>query len=40
MALLGFPFTGLKVDVGRPDYRIDSRTIKRGFRLSNLITSS
>ena len=40
MALLGFPFTGLKVDVGRPDYRIDSRTIKRGFRLGNLITSS
>ena len=40
MALLGFPFTGHKVDVGRPDYRIDSRTIKRGFRLGNLITSS
>ena len=40
MALLGFPFTGLKVVVGRPDYRIDSRTIKRGFRLGNLITSS
>ena len=40
MALLGFPFTGLKVVVGRPGYRIDSRTIKRGFRLGNLITSS
>ena len=40
MALLGFPFTGLKVVDGRPDYRIDSRTIKRGFRLGNLITSS
>ena len=40
MPLLGFPFTGLKVVVGRPDYRIDSRTIKRGFRLGNLITSS
>ena len=40
MALLGFPFTGLKVVVGRPDYRIHSRTIKRGFRLGNLITSS
>ena len=39
-ALLGFPFTGLKVIVGRPGYRIDSRTIKRGFRLGNLITSS
>jgi hypothetical protein len=33
MSLLGFPFTGLKVFVGRPGYRIDSRTIKRGFRL-------
>ena len=40
MALLGFPFTGLKVVDGRPDYRIDSRTIKRGFQLGNLITSS
>ena len=40
MALLGFPLTGLKVVVGRPGYRIDSRTIKRGFRLGNLITSS
>ena len=40
MALLGFPFTGLKVFVERPGYRIDSRTIKRGFRLGNLITSS
>ena len=40
MALLGFPFTGLKVVVGRPGYRIDSRTIKRGFRLGNLIASS
>ena len=38
-ALLGFPFTGLKVVVGRPGYRIDSHTIKRGFRLGNLITS-
>jgi hypothetical protein len=40
MTLLGFPFTGLKVVVERPGYRIDSRTIKRGFRLSYLITSS
>jgi hypothetical protein len=40
MSLLGFPFTGVKVFVGRPGYRIDSRTIKRGFRLGNLITSS
>ena len=40
MALLGFPFTGLKVVVGRPGYRINSRTIKRGSRLGNLITSS
>ena len=40
MALLGFPFTDLKVIVGRPGYRIDRRTIKRGFRLGNLITSS
>ena len=40
MALLGFPFTGLKMVVGRPGYKIDSRTIKRGFRLGNLITSS
>ena len=40
MTLIGFSFTGLKVVVGRPDYRIDSRTIKRGFRLGNLITSS
>ena len=29
--LIGFPFTGLKVVDGRPDYRIDSGTIKRGF---------
>jgi hypothetical protein len=40
MSLRGFPFTGLKVFVGRPGYRIDSRTIKRGFQLGNLITSS
>jgi len=40
IALLGFSFTGLMVVVGRPGYRIDSRTIKRGFRLGNLITSS
>jgi hypothetical protein len=40
MALLGFSFTGLKVFVERPGYRIDSRTIKRGFRSDNLITSS
>jgi hypothetical protein len=40
MSLLGFPFTGLKVFVGRPGYRIDSRTIKRGFRMGNLITLS
>ena len=40
MTLLGFPFTGLKVVVGRPGYRVDSRTIKRGSRLGNLITSS
>ena len=40
MALLGFPFTGLMVVVGRPGYMIDSRTIKRGFRLGNLIASS
>jgi hypothetical protein len=39
LSLLGFPFTGLKVFVGRPSYRIDSRTMKRGFRLGNLITS-
>jgi hypothetical protein len=26
MALLGFPFTGLKVIVERPGYRIDGRT--------------
>jgi hypothetical protein len=31
MALLGFSFTGLKVFVERPGYRIDSRTIKRAF---------
>jgi hypothetical protein len=37
--LVSFPFTGLKVVVGRPGYRIDSHTIKRGFRLGNLITS-
>jgi hypothetical protein len=31
LSLLGFPFTGLNVFVGRPGYRIDSRTIKRGL---------
>jgi hypothetical protein len=40
MSLLGFPFTGLKEFIGRPGYRIDSHTIKRGFRLGTLITSS
>jgi hypothetical protein len=40
MALIGFLFTSLKVVVERPSYRIDSRTIKRGFWSSNLITSS
>jgi hypothetical protein len=40
MFLLCFPITGLKVFVGRPGYRIDSRTVKKGFRLDNLITSS
>jgi hypothetical protein len=40
LSLQGFPFTGLKVFVGRPDYRIDRRTIKRGFRLGTLITPS
>jgi hypothetical protein len=40
LSLLGFSFTGHKVFVGRPGYRIDSRTIKRGFRSGNLITSS
>src|SRR4051794_15908750 len=40
MSLLGFPFTSLKVVVGRPGYRIDSHTIKRGFWLASLITSS
>jgi hypothetical protein len=39
MSLLGFSFIGLKVIVTRPGYRIDRRTIKRGFRLVNLITS-
>jgi hypothetical protein len=38
--LLGSPFTGLEVVVGKLGYRSDSRTIKRGFRLSNLIASS
>jgi hypothetical protein len=38
--LLGFSFTGLKVFVERPGYRIDSRTINRGFRSGNLITLS
>ena len=33
MALLGFSFTGLKVVVERPGYRIDSRTIKRGLSV-------
>ena len=36
ITLLDFPFNGLKVFVGRPGYRIDSRTIKRGFRVSSL----
>jgi hypothetical protein len=40
IALQGFPFTGLKLVVGRTGYMIDSRTIKRGFWLSNLIASS
>jgi hypothetical protein len=40
VSFLGFYFTDLKVFVGRPSYKIDSRTIKRGFRLGNLITSS
>jgi hypothetical protein len=31
---------GLKLFVVRSGYRIDRRTIKRGFRLSNLIISS
>jgi hypothetical protein len=39
VSLIGFPFISLKVFVGRPGYRIDSRTIKRGFWLGNLITS-
>jgi hypothetical protein len=40
MALLGFYFTGLKVFVERPGYRMGSCTIKRGFRSGNIITSS
>src|ERR1041384_8864119 len=37
---LGFPsFTGLMVLGGRPDYRFDSRTIKRDYRTSSLVTS-
>src|ERR1041384_8876781 len=37
---LGFPsFTGLMVLGGRLDYRFDSRTIKRDYRASSLITS-
>ena len=37
---LGFPsFAGLIVLGGRPDYRFDSRTIKRDSRASSLITS-
>ena len=39
MALLGFPFTGLKVVVGRPGYRIVCRTIKGGSQVSSLIVS-
>jgi hypothetical protein len=31
LSFLGFPSTGLKVFIGRPGYRIDSRTIKRAF---------
>ena len=30
LPLIGFLFTGLMVVVGRPGYRIDSRTIKGG----------
>jgi hypothetical protein len=35
-----FLLTGIKVFVERPGYRIDSRTIKRSFKFSSLITSS
>ena len=34
-----FSFTGLMVVVGRPGYRLDNRTIKRGSQLSNLTVS-
>ena len=34
-----FYFTGLMVVVGRPGYRIDSRTIKGGSQVSSLIVS-
>ena len=39
MILIGFYFTGLMMLVERPDYRIDSRTIKRGSRPSIVIVS-
>jgi hypothetical protein len=38
MILIVFLFTGLIV-FGRPGFRIGSRTIKRGTRVSNLIVS-
>jgi hypothetical protein len=39
MILIGFFLTGLMVLVVRPGYRIGSRTIKRGSRLSNFVVS-
>jgi hypothetical protein len=39
MILIGFFLTGLMVLVVRPGYRIGSRTIKRGSRVSNLTLS-
>jgi hypothetical protein len=41
MILIGFlSYRSLMVSVVRPGYRISSRTIKRGSRVSNLIVSS
>jgi hypothetical protein len=39
ITLIGFYLTGLMVLVGRPGYRIDSRTVKGGSRVSSLIVS-
>ena len=39
MILIGFLFYRSHSVVGRPGYRIDNRTIKRGSRVSNLIAS-